>query len=142
MKKILNPFFEFLSKYNIAICLLGIYALTTHALGIQNCLIKLCIGYPCPGCGMTRAALALLHLDFPLAFQMNPFIFLLPFVLVLIIFKEKSWAKKILHAKWIWISLTGIVLVAYILRFIYVYPDIPMDYNQNNLLSFIIALFQ
>ena len=39
-------------------------------------------GIYCPGCGMGRAAVALLHLDFPLAFRNNPLmILLLPFIL-------------------------------------------------------------
>lgn len=142
MKKLIYPVFDFINKYNIPICLLGIYALTTHALGVQNCLIKLCIGYPCPGCGMTRAVFALLRFDFPLAFQMNPLIFLLPVLVLLFIFKEVRWIKKILQMKWLWILLTGIVLLTYVLRFIFVYPNVPMDYYEKNLIALFLSLFR
>ena len=33
-------------------------------------------GFPCPGCGMTRATLALLRLDFVAAFKYNPSIYI------------------------------------------------------------------
>ncbi len=39
------------------------------------CLIKLMTGFECPSCGITRMAVALLHLDFKAAFHYNPFVF-------------------------------------------------------------------
>ena len=41
------------------------------------------LGIPCPGCGMTRAFLSLLHLDFKTAFFYHP---LFPVVIIAIIF--------------------------------------------------------
>jgi hypothetical protein len=42
------------------------------ALGISTCPVALLTGTPCPGCGMTRAALALVRGDLALATTMNP----------------------------------------------------------------------
>jgi hypothetical protein len=42
------------------------------AFGISTCPVALLTGTPCPGCGMTRAALALAHGDIALATAMNP----------------------------------------------------------------------
>lgn len=36
------------------------------------CLFRALTGFYCPGCGMTRALHALLHLDIATAFRMNP----------------------------------------------------------------------
>ena len=53
-------------------------------LGI-GCPIKFFTGVSCPGCGMTRAWEAVLHLDFAQAFAFHPLFLLGPLVLVLIV---------------------------------------------------------
>ena len=40
-----------------------------------SCKFKEVIGVPCPGCGITRALLCLLQLDFVGAFNYNPMIY-------------------------------------------------------------------
>ena len=52
--------------------------------GDYNCTIRQYTGIPCPGCGMTRAALYLLQLEFAKAFKMQPMIYLLIFYIVLL----------------------------------------------------------
>jgi hypothetical protein len=37
-----------------------------------GCIFKALTGFNCPGCGMTRAAHALVHFDLATAFSMNP----------------------------------------------------------------------
>ena len=46
-------------------------------------------GVPCPGCGMSRAAFALLRLDFSAAFRYHPMIFVLPPVALYTLFGKK-----------------------------------------------------
>lgn len=52
--------------------------------GDYNCTIRRLTGVPCPGCGMTRAALCLLRLDFAGAFRLQPMIYLLIVYIVLL----------------------------------------------------------
>lgn len=141
MKKAIQNIFSFLNKYNIPICLLGLYALITHTFGWQNCIIKLTIGYPCPGCGMTRAMLALCKFDFIKAFQYNPFVFALPIIFLCIAFRHINFVKKILNNRWVIMMVLVFVLLVYILRWIYVYPNEPMDYYEYNLLTLIFSIF-
>ncbi len=42
------------------------------------CIFRRATGFPCPGCGMTRAVLAALHGDFSAAFAYHPLWILLP----------------------------------------------------------------
>ncbi len=46
-------------------------------LGIPVCLFQAISGLPCPGCGLTRALVALLHGDPTAAFSYHPFSFIL-----------------------------------------------------------------
>ena len=45
-----------------------------------TCVFRSFLGIPCPGCGMTRAAIGLLRLDFAGAWCYNPLIFVMPYV--------------------------------------------------------------
>ena len=64
-----------------------LYAILSLA-GI-GCPIKYCTGVSCPGCGMTRAWHAVLHLNFKEAFAFHP-LWILPVPLaLLIIFRRK-----------------------------------------------------
>ncbi|MBQ8577434.1 MAG: DUF2752 domain-containing protein [Clostridia bacterium] len=45
------------------------------------CILRLTTGIPCPGCGMTRAALAVFRGEFDRAFSYHPLVFVLPLLL-------------------------------------------------------------
>ena len=82
------PFLDFIKKYYLLISLFVLYLLVTYLLKIPNCLVKLVCGYPCPGCGLTRAGFAVLRFDFAAAVHFNPLIF---------IFKKITQHKKFRH---------------------------------------------
>lgn len=70
------------------VVLIGIlYALEIKFIGYSiPCAFYLITGYKCPGCGITRLIIALLHLDFKGAFYSNPFIFItLPLLIYFLI---------------------------------------------------------
>jgi len=54
-----------------------------------GCPFRVFLGITCPGCGMSRAAEALLKFDFSLAFQMHPLIFFMPFALIVWLIRKK-----------------------------------------------------
>ncbi len=55
--------------------------LTAVAYAVLGCPMRLLTGLPCPGCGMTRAWLSVLRLDFAAAFAFHP-LWPLPLLLV------------------------------------------------------------
>ena len=88
----------YILKYNVGMKYLkkhfgAIIALITVAalysvlflLGI-GCPIKFISGLSCPGCGMTRATLALLRLDFGAALHFHPVSFVMPLIFGLLVF--------------------------------------------------------
>ena len=72
----------------IALILTGIgalYALFVHFTGFGiPCPIYAITGLQCPGCGISRMFLALLHLDFSAAFHYNPVVLCLLPLMVLV----------------------------------------------------------
>lgn len=57
----------------LAACLTVLWLIFTPGCPIRNA-----TGIPCPGCGMSRAWLAVLGLDFPEAFRYHPMFWALP----------------------------------------------------------------
>ena len=53
------------------------------------CIFKGVTGIPCPGCGMTRACLAILQGEFSTAWRYHPFSFLLIGLSILIVFQPE-----------------------------------------------------
>ena len=60
----------------IVLGLAGIFGLITVS-GLPICPMAGVLGIPCPGCGLTRATLALAHGDFQRAFSFHPLVFVL-----------------------------------------------------------------
>ena len=67
-----------------------------------SCLFLRFLDIPCPGCGMTRAMLAALKLDFSAAFAAHPMFWSMPvlyayFLLDKGLFPSKKWNSIVLH---------------------------------------------
>lgn len=69
----------FITKTGTLCAVVVAYYLLTWFTG---CPFRYFFGISCPGCGMTRALLAALRLDFVAAFSYHPLFFLLPFFLL------------------------------------------------------------
>ena len=74
-----------------------------YRLGV-SCIYLCLLGIPCPGCGMTRALLALLRLDFAAAFTLHPMIFTMPLVYLYFLFEENLFHNRRVD-RVIWIAL-------------------------------------
>lgn len=84
-----------------------------------KCPIKLIFSIPCPTCGMTRAWLSVLRLDFKKAFYFHP-LFLLAPPLLFLIFHEKMIKIKKSTRNTIFILVGVVFFVMYIIRcFVY-----------------------
>ena len=80
--------------------------------GIVGCPLRFFFGLCCPGCGMTRAALSILKLDFLSAFHYHPLIFIMPICVLVYFFRKKMPAK----------AYNGLIAVAFILFLgVYIY---------------------
>lgn len=102
--------------------LLGVgmlYALFVTVTGWKiPCVFHEVTGWYCPGCGMTRMCLALMHLDFSLAFRCNPLIFsLLPVFLVVAVYLMLRYIRLGTCQAGKWLNILLVVLVILLIGF-------------------------
>lgn len=107
-----------------------------------GCIFRKVTGIPCPGCGMTRAHLAALRLDFQSAFFYHPLWFLpIPLAAVQLffprgIFRERKWNNALA------VLLLILVLAVYAVRMVLYFPDTPpMEYQADSLVGWLLTLF-
>lgn len=109
------------------------YGLLVYLSGNTSiCIFKVYTGLPCPGCGMTRAFMAVFHLDFHTAFFWHP---LWPLVLIgplLYYFAFRAGEKGRLYKRAIIFVSLVLLITTYIIRmFLYFPTSAPMDFNDN-----------
>ena len=79
------------------------------------CLFRAVTRIPCPGCGMTRAWLAALRLDFPAAFRWHPMFWSIPLLAVYIVYDGKLFPNKAVN-RLFWGTIFAGILVVYLAR--------------------------
>jgi len=91
---------------------------------LYKCPFEYIFGIPCPGCGMTRAFIALLKLDFAEAFYFHP---LFPIVIVVLIFAVLDYFKVFVFSrKFKDIATIVIPLIFIVVYFIRMFGDSPI----------------
>ncbi len=113
-----------------AFCVFGIF------INGSTCVVRVITGLPCPGCGLTRASISLLHFDFPGAFHYHPLVYLIiPLFIItavlLLTRKTTIWKLAPLFI------VVGIVMsIVYVIRLYLFFPDIePMIYDSNSVFA-------
>jgi hypothetical protein len=136
IKVIAGRIFNDIKEYKIAIIAFGIYNIVIRLVFHAVCPQLIITGFPCAGCGMTRAVYCLITLQFKRAMRLNPaapiwVAFIICFMwnrYVLGVYKKST----LLFMKIICVITLGI----YIYRMLKYFPGAPpMSYYRNNLLG-------
>lgn len=91
------------------------------------CPFQYFLGISCPGCGMTRAWMSALQLNFHQAMYFHPLFLLVPFMGIAMVFPEKFPPKLI---KYFWAVIISIFIIVYIYRLFS--PNIDIIYIDLN----------
>lgn len=79
-----------------------------------GCIIRRMTGIPCPGCGMTRAVLAILRGDIAGALRLHGMVWSLPVIYVIYLYDG-----RVFSAKWMNIALIALLAAGFILQWIF-----------------------
>ncbi len=74
------------------------------------CPFKLIFQNPCPFCGMTRAFVSLVHLDFSSAFEYNGMVWSLPILYLLFLYDGKIFKNKFANIAVLFVISTGFII--------------------------------
>ena len=117
--------------FSVCLLIAGIY-LVMFGFGI-TCPIRYIWGVSCPGCGMTRACLSALRLDFSAAFVYHPlWVLLLPTVIVIAICFFRKWTRVL---RVVVMAAAIALCVVYALRVARATGDVVVFEPQNGLLG-------
>lgn len=118
-----------------------IYAACTMVIFHQICPAALITGFPCPGCGITRAAFCILCGDFVSAWQINPCIYI--WLCFTVLYFYFQYYKKNQTAANHLVLLTGSITIAvYIYGMINYFPNHPpYVFNRHNLIYYVFSIF-
>lgn len=86
-----------------------------------TCFFKWIFGICCPGCGITRAYISLLRLDFAAAFRFNPMFWSVPILVLLYLFDGRLFKQKWLNTAALVGTLSEFILF-WIIRLIFDWP--------------------
>ena len=112
--------------------------LILHFAFVHVCPVVLITGYPCPGCGLTRAFIFFFTGHPLLAFNSNPTFFLWMALLAAAIYLRYLRGTSLAPLKVPLIVICIITIAVYIFRMIFFFPgNAPMEYVPHNLINHI-----
>lgn len=124
-----------IKKFWAAILFIAIYNVTVRKLFNAFCPQLIITGFPCAGCGMTRAVFCIMTGQFSKGMKLNPAA--LPWIVFLLWFFGKRYicGRSSKHV-YLWLGLVcAITLAVYIYRMLNCFPGSPpMTYYRDNIL--------
>lgn len=134
-----------LKKYKgmlLGLTLCAISLLCMQALFGAVCPLRLLTGFPCPGCGLTRAGILFLQGRFAESLQMNLFFILGLFFGTIGIFIKKVLKKNSIFINTYVIIVLALFILYYIYRMYRYFPETePLTYWRGSLLAKLLQIF-
>lgn len=118
----------------VAIAVFGVYFLIGRKFLYSLCPLIVLTGFPCPGCGLTRATFSILQGNFADAWYLHPFSYvILVFALVFAVRRYLLLKETKSMMKWLVVILIG-MLVFYVYRMVRFFPgEAPMSYYYGSM---------
>ncbi len=109
-------------------------ALALAGTGGSACFFKSVYGVPCPGCGMSRALLALACGDVALAFSFHPLAPLVPFIGLVALLRNTAPFRELYNSGIFWVACAACFVAVWAVRMVVYFPHTPpMEYSRSSL---------
>lgn len=136
MREIWTRILKDVRNYGQGVLLAAAYVLAGNLLNSSICPMVLLTGLPCPGCGMTRAAILFLKGRWQEAWQMHPFLYLLLALAVWAIISRYVLGRESSGLKGAVAAAAILAVIYYGYRMAVLFPDrSPMIYQPRNVLG-------
>lgn len=118
------------------ILVLAAYFFLAWKVRYSSCPFVMVTGFPCPGCGLSRAGFSLLRGEFLRAWAFHPFIYGIVLLVIVFLVRRYIFHKEVKSLqKWLVVLIVA-MLVFYIYRMLRYFPgEPPMSYYSGNLLN-------
>ena len=121
----------------------AIYSVIVRSVFGAFCPFLIVTGFPCAGCGLTRAGLHLLRGNFSQAAALNPSIFIVALFMLYCVYFRYLKGTKITGFSFVLGVLVVVTLVVYIYRMHLYFPNkVPYVYYKRNLLAEIFPWYE
>ncbi len=130
-------------EYGVAVVMVLLYAVAVNLVFHAFCPLVIFSGFPCPGCGVSRAAFCFVTGRGGMAWQLNPVIF--PIVLSAVYFCLCRYllGRKVKGIEGIIAAVFVLLFVVYCRRMYLYFPDrVPYVYTEENILARILPFYE
>ena len=130
-------------EYSMAAVAVLLYAVIVNLVFHAFCPLIIFCGFPCPGCGVSRAAVCFLTGRWQQAWQMNPVIF--PLVLSAVYFCVMRYllGRKVKGVKVLIAANMALLIIVYCIGMYLYFPErVPYVYTESNMLAHFFPFYQ
>lgn len=132
-----------MKQYGMAVVVFIVYTVIVNLVFHAFCPAVIFCGFPCPGCGITRAAVCLITGRWQQAWQLNPVVFAIAVTTAYFIYRRYLLGTKVIGLKWLITAVFVLLAVVYIVRMYLYFPDrAPYVYTEENMLTRILPFYQ
>lgn len=132
-----------IKEYGMAVVVFIAYAVIVNLVFHAFCPIVIFSGFPCPGCGITRAAVCLLTGRFKQAWLLNPVIFAIVAVVVYFCINRYLLGRKSAGIKWLIAAVFVLLICVYLVRMYMYFPNrVPYVYTADNMLARVLPFYR
>lgn len=143
VKTVLGRLWTDIKEYGMAGVIFLVYMIAVNLLFHAFCPSVVITGFPCPGCGLTRAAGYLVTGRLKQAWEMNPVIFPIATVAVYFGICRYLLGRKAKGLTALLIAVFVLLCVSFVVRMYLYFPNKePCVYLENNLLERIVPFYR
>lgn len=123
-------------EYGVAVAAVLLYAVAVNLIFHAFCPLVIFSGFPCPGCGVSRATLCFMTGRWQTAWQLNPVIFPIMLFAAYFCLCRYLLGRTVKGARILIAVIFVLLLAVYCVRMYLYFPDrVPYVYTEENILA-------